>query len=89
MKYRCKICGYIFDEEVEKKKWTEVSNSYVCPMCFVGKEMFAEYREEETPKEKESKRIFEHAVLFDEKNLVVENVVQIFMAFVIFSLNFL
>ena len=48
MKYRCKICGYIFDEEVEKKNWTEVPDSYVCPMCFVGKAMFAEYKNEET-----------------------------------------
>ena len=71
MKYRCKICGYIFDEEKEKKKWAEVLDSFVCPMCFVGKAMFTEYKNEETQQTKESKRIFEHAVLFDEKNLGV------------------
>ena len=66
MKYRCKICGYIFDEEVENKQWEEVPDSFVCPMCFVGKAMFTEYKNEETQQTKESKRIFEHAVLFDE-----------------------
>ena len=71
MKYRCKICGYIYDEEIEGKKWTELPDPYVCPMCFVGKEMFAPYVLEDTKEEKESKRIFEHAVLFDEKNLGV------------------
>ena len=70
MKYRCKICGYIFDEEKEGKKFSELKEDYTCPMCFVGKMMFAPY-EEEPEEVKKSKRIFEHAVLFDEKNLGV------------------
>ena len=72
MKYRCKICGYIYDEEKEGKTWQELGDEYTCPMCFTGKVMFEPFREELSEKEKKSKRIFEHAVLFDENNLGVE-----------------
>ncbi len=71
MKYRCKICGYIYDEEKEEKKFSELNKEYTCPMCFVGKSMFVPYENKESEEVKKSKRIFEHAVLFDEKNLGV------------------
>lgn len=39
-KYRCKICGHIYDEVKEGVKFNELSDDWVCPMCGVGKDMF-------------------------------------------------
>ncbi len=44
-KYRCKICGYIYDEAVEKVKFSELDETWVCPLCGVSKEMFEEVSE--------------------------------------------
>ena len=40
MKYKCKICGYIYDEEKESKKFDELDKDWKCPICGVGKEEF-------------------------------------------------
>ena len=40
MKYICKVCGYVYDESVEGKKFEELPNEYECPLCGVGKEEF-------------------------------------------------
>lgn len=39
-KYRCKICGHIYDESKETVKFEDLPDTWVCPMCGVGKEMF-------------------------------------------------
>lgn len=39
-KYRCTICGHIYDEEVEKVKFEDLPSDWVCPICQVGKELF-------------------------------------------------
>jgi len=47
-KYKCSICGYIFDESagVPKKgiapgtKWEDVPDTFVCPLCNAPKSMF-------------------------------------------------
>ena len=46
-KYRCTVCGYIYDPEVgdapKIKAGTEfedLPDNWVCPQCGVGKEMF-------------------------------------------------
>ena len=39
-KYRCLICGYIYDEEVEGVKFTDLPADWKCPRCGVGKENF-------------------------------------------------
>ncbi len=36
-KYRCKLCGYVYDGEVP---FEELPEDWVCPVCGVGKEMF-------------------------------------------------
>lgn len=49
MKYRCSVCGYIFDEEKEGKKMTEVEE---CPVCHQPGEKFEpvlEEKKEEIP----------------------------------------
>lgn len=42
-KYRCKICGYIFDEEKENKKFEELDN---CPICTAPKHLFEKIEDE-------------------------------------------
>ncbi len=41
MKYKCNICGYIYDEEKEEIKFDELPDSWVCPVCGVSKDMFS------------------------------------------------
>ena len=45
MKYRCKICGYVYDEEIEGVKFEDLPDEWVCPMCGVGKEKFEKVEE--------------------------------------------
>lgn len=40
MKYRCKVCGYIYDDNTEQVKFEELPDDWVCPLCGVGKNMF-------------------------------------------------
>lgn len=40
MKYVCNVCGFVFDEEAEGKKWEELGDDYVCPLCMVDKSNF-------------------------------------------------
>ena len=39
-KYRCIVCGYIYDEAVEKVKFADLPADWKCPRCGVGKENF-------------------------------------------------
>ena len=41
MKYECNICGYIYDEEKEGTQFDKLPESWVCPMCGVGKDDFS------------------------------------------------
>ncbi len=45
MKYRCTVCGYIYDEEKEGKKFEDLPDDWTCPLCGVGKEMFEKVEE--------------------------------------------
>jgi flavin reductase (DIM6/NTAB) family NADH-FMN oxidoreductase RutF len=41
-KYKCTACGYIFDEEKEGKKFADLPDNWVCPVCGSEKEDFIE-----------------------------------------------
>lgn len=49
-KYVCEVCGYVYDEamgEVDHgvavgTEWANVPEDFVCPLCGVGKDQFAE-----------------------------------------------
>ena len=43
-KYRCNLCGYIY-EETEKEKFDELSDNYVCPICMGKKSNFEQISE--------------------------------------------
>ena len=40
MKWRCTVCGYIYDDEGEEIKFEDLSDDWKCPVCGVGKDMF-------------------------------------------------
>lgn len=47
-KYRCKVCGYIYDPQIGDPDnginagttFDDLPDSWVCPECGVGKDMF-------------------------------------------------
>lgn len=45
-KYKCGICGHIYDEEKEGVKFEDLPDSWTCPMCGVPKSMFKLVEEE-------------------------------------------
>jgi rubredoxin len=45
VKYRCTVCGYIFEEEKEGKKWESLPDDWVCPDCGASKDMFEKVAE--------------------------------------------
>ncbi len=36
-RYECSVCGFIYDEEKEGKKWEDLSGDWVCPVCGAAK----------------------------------------------------
>ncbi len=40
--YICKVCGYIYNEEVEDRDFDELPDDYECPLCYASKEEFEE-----------------------------------------------
>lgn len=49
-KWKCKLCGYVYDEEVGEpdngidagSKFDDLSDDYKCPICGAAKNMFGE-----------------------------------------------
>lgn len=64
-RYRCKICGYIYDESTEEVRFQDLSDDWTCPLCGVGKDMFEEIEEE---KEEPSKEEIDKRVPIEEDN---------------------
>ena len=50
-KYRCIICGYIYDEAKEKIKFEDLPDDWTCPLCGSPKNAFEEVIEVEPQKE--------------------------------------
>ena len=44
-KYVCLICGYIYDEVVEKLKFDDLPETWTCPLCGAPKNMFKKVEE--------------------------------------------
>ncbi len=51
-KYKCTICGYIYDDAKEKIKFEDLPDDWKCPICGAPKAVFEEIKEEtkEQPK---------------------------------------
>ncbi|MCP5104120.1 MAG: rubredoxin [bacterium] len=39
-KYECSVCGFIYDEDDEGKKWSELPDDWECPVCGAKKSDF-------------------------------------------------
>lgn len=48
MKYRCLVCGHIYDEEKEGVKFADLPADWKCPLCKQPKEKFVPMDEEMT-----------------------------------------
>ena len=46
MKYRCVVCGHIYDEEKEGVKFADLPDTWVCPTCKQPKDKFVPVAEE-------------------------------------------
>lgn len=40
MKYVCSICGYVYEEEKEHRPFSQLPDTWVCPLCGAVKEAF-------------------------------------------------
>lgn len=40
MKYICTICGYMYDDDVEKIPFSELPDDWTCPLCGASKDLF-------------------------------------------------
>ena len=40
MKYVCNLCGYVYDDDVEKVPFSELPDDWTCPLCGAGKDEF-------------------------------------------------
>lgn len=47
MKYICSVCGYIYDEAREKIPFSELPDSWKCPVCKAPKAVFAPEKKEQ------------------------------------------
>ena len=43
-KYRCTICGYIYDDAKEDVKFEDLPEDWTCPLCGATKDMFEEIK---------------------------------------------
>ena len=46
MKYICKVCGYIYDDNEQEIKFVELPEDWVCPLCGAPKSKFEELKED-------------------------------------------
>ena len=77
-RYRCSVCGYIYDEELEGRSFSELKE---CPVCHQTTEKFTVYKEEKTGKIQEKKEVkLEYPKEFvrqDEDNRYMEEIHEI------------
>lgn len=45
MKYKCTICGYVYDDSTEQIRFEDLPGDWSCPLCGVGKDMFEKVEE--------------------------------------------
>lgn len=53
-KYKCTICGHIYDEAIEKVAFEELPEDWVCPKCLAPKSLFIKIEEQIKNKEEQT-----------------------------------
>lgn len=56
-KYRCTVCNYIYDEDVESDKFDELPDDWRCPVCNSPKSVFVPLQEESAEHLKSDKSV--------------------------------
>jgi pyruvate oxidase/acetolactate synthase-1/2/3 large subunit len=54
-RYRCTVCNYVYDEEKEGKKFSDLPKEWVCPICGAPKSSFVLLTEQVEAKKAEKK----------------------------------
>jgi len=60
-KFRCTVCNWVYDEEKEGKKFTDLPKEWVCPICGAPASAFVMLAEQ-VKEEKATKKKSEHTV---------------------------
>ena len=50
MRYICSICGYVYDEAKEQTPFSQLPDTWVCPLCGAGKALFQPEQQKEAPR---------------------------------------
>lgn len=40
-KWKCNMCGYVYDDDAEGAAFEDLPDDYKCPMCGATKDMFS------------------------------------------------
>ena len=40
MKYKCTLCGFIYDDDAEGTSFDSLPDDWTCPLCGAGKDQF-------------------------------------------------
>lgn len=78
-KYKCFLCGFIYDEEVEKVKWKDLPEDWKCPKCYSPKSSFEkmqEVKKEEIKTEKLKEDSFDYLEEYKNKEETFEKNIQ-------------
>lgn len=54
-KYRCTICGYIYDDAKEKQKFEDLPSDWTCPLCHAPKSLFEKIEEDDIEEGEENR----------------------------------
>ncbi len=58
-RYRCTVCNWVYDEDKEKKKFSDLPPEWVCPVCGAPKSAFVLLAEKTTEQKMERKTVSE------------------------------
>jgi len=73
-KYKCIICGHIYDETIEKIKFDDLPSDWVCPLCNVPKSMFQKI--DETKENKQDDIDFNNAIKISKDNVAISRIAE-------------
>ena len=68
-KYRCTICGHIYDDAKENIKFEDLPEDWVCPKCGVSKELFELMEETEEIEEVDEETINVKIIMYQLKEI--------------------
>ena len=75
MKYVCTICGYIYDEAEHDVKFSELPDSWTCPLCGAPKALFEQVKEkkaaEPVPEKAYEEKIRPASVSADDEDMTM------------------